>query len=143
MRPKRTENQLKIEKMPKTGDLFITTLQKAHLEWWEHRHTNSRGIVIGEGYLQIPAEVAYEFEITNNLSAANQAEYDFSTSDDFIVNEKLLAAGNQHKPEYAKQFQGSGNLKLLGNWFNHIDAHIGNQIEIKFISPTEILLTSL
>ncbi|MFZ2284154.1 MAG: hypothetical protein WAV86_09780 [Lutibacter sp.] len=129
--------------MPNTGDLFITTLLQAHLEWGEHRHTNSRGIIIGEGYLQIPADVAYEYEITNNNSIIRSAEYDFSTSDGYITGEKLLAAGNQHIPEFAKQFQGSGNLKLLGNWFNHIDAHIGDQIEIRFISPTEILLTRL
>ena len=50
--------------MPNTGDSFITTLLQAHLEWGEHRHNNSRGIVIGEGYLQIPAEFAYQFDIT-------------------------------------------------------------------------------
>jgi hypothetical protein len=143
MLPQPYKKQLNIEIMPNTGDSFITTLLQAHLEWGEHRHTNSRGIVIGEGYLQIPADVAYDFEITNNHSAIRSAEYDFSTSDDYIVNEKLLAAGNQHRVEYAKQFQGSGNLKLLGNWFNHIDAQIGDQIEIRFISPTEILLTRI
>lgn len=129
--------------MPKTGDSFITTLKQAHLEWGEFRHTNSRGIRIGEGYLQIPSDDAYNFEITNNSSPVRSAEYDFSTSDSFIVNNKLLASGNQNKAEFAKQFHGSKNLQLLGDWYNFIDAQIGDQIEIKFISPTEILLTKI
>ena len=127
--------------MPQTGDSFITTLKQAHLEWGEFRHTNSRGIRIGEGYLQIPSDDAYNFNITNHNSDIRSAEYDFSTSDGFIVNNKLLASGNQHKAEFAKQFHGLGNLQLLGDWFISIDAQIGDQIEIKFISPTEILLT--
>jgi len=129
--------------MPKTGDRFITKLLQAHLEWGEHRHTSSRGIVIGEGYLQIPSEFAYSYEITNNHSEIRSAEYLFSTSDKFIVNERLLASGNQYKCEYAKQFQGFGNLKLIGDWFHFIDANIGDEIEILFVSHSEILLTKL
>jgi hypothetical protein len=127
--------------MPNTGDNFITVLQQAHLEWGSHRHTSSRGIVYGEGYLQIPADFAYDFEITNNKSSVRSAEYDFSTSDGFIVNSKLLASGNQNRKEFAKQFHGSGDLKLLGDWFNYINAEIDTEIEIMFISPSEILLT--
>ncbi|WP_348824774.1 hypothetical protein [Flavobacterium aestuarii] len=129
--------------MPNPGDFFVTILKQAHLQWGEYRHTNSRGIQIGEAYLQIPSKIAYDFEITNNNSDARSAEYGFSTSDGFITNGKLLASGNQYKPEYAKQFEGSGNLKLLGDWFSDIDAQIDDQIEIRFISPTEILLTKL
>ncbi|WP_456312776.1 hypothetical protein [Pseudomonas shirazensis] len=129
--------------MPQPGDSFITTLKQAHLEWGEFRHTNSRQITIGEGYLQIPADEAYRHEITNNKSTLRSAEYDFSTFDDFIVDGKLLAAGNQSRPEFAKQFQGSGHLKLLGDWYNHINAQIDDKIEIKFISATEILLTKI
>ena len=99
--------------MPKTGDVFITTLKKAHLEWGEHRHTNSRGIRIGEGYLQIPANIAYQFDITNNNSNLGSAIYDFSTSDNYFTKEKLLASGNQNTPEYAKQFQGSNKFTIV------------------------------
>lgn len=129
--------------MPTTGDSFTTILQQAHLEWGSHRHTDSRGIVYGEGYLQIPSDIAYDLEITNNKSNIRSAEYDFSTSDGFISNSKLLASGNQNREEFAKQFQGSGDLKLLGDWYHHINAQIGDQVQIDFISPTEILLTKL
>lgn len=129
--------------MPNTGDSFITTLKSVHLGWGEHRHTASRKIIPGEAYLKIPAEKAYAYEINNNNSATKSAEYNFSTSDGFIINGKLLAAGNQHNPEFAKQFEGLKNLKLLGDWYDHINAQVGDQIEIRFISSTEILLTKI
>lgn len=129
--------------MPATGQTFVTTLKKAHLEWGSHRHTSTRGIRYGEGYLQIPADEAYRCEITNDKEPARSQVYNFSTSDGFITNGQLKASGNQAQEEYAKQFHGSGNLELLGDWFNHIDAQIDDQIEIKFISPADILLTKL
>ncbi|MFD1602035.1 hypothetical protein ACFSJW_24100 [Flavobacterium artemisiae] len=129
--------------MPNAGDKFVTTLKRAHLEWGNFRHTRTRKITYGEGYLQIPSIFAYNYNITNNKTIVRSPEYDFSTSDNFITNGKLLAAGNQYLPEYAKQFQGSGSLKLLGSWFSHINAQIGDQIEIRFITATELLLTPL
>ena len=129
--------------MPNTGDSFITTLQQAHLEWGSHRYTSTRNIIYGEGYLQISADIAYGLGITNNNLAAGNSEYDFNTSDGFITDGKLLASGNQSNPQYAKQFQGSGDLKLLGDWFHHINAQIGDRIQVDFISPTRILLTKI
>jgi hypothetical protein len=129
--------------MPKTGDTFITELKTAHLQWGSHRHTNSRGIVYGEGYLQIPSKIAYKLNITNNNVTLPSAEYDFSTSDGFIKKGKLLASGNQYRREYAKQFQGLGNLKLLGNWFISLRVKAGDRIQVDFISKSEILLTKL
>jgi hypothetical protein len=129
--------------MPKTGDTFITELKRAHLEWGSHRYTSSRGIVYGEGYLQIPSKIAYQLDITNNSSTLTSAAYDFSTSDGFINKGKLLASGSQYRKEYAKQFQGLGNLKLLGNWFISLRVKAGDRIQVDFISQSEILLTKL
>lgn len=129
--------------MPNTGDKFITTLLQAHLEWGEYRHTGSRGVVYGEGYLQIPSEHAYAFEITNDKGTTRSQVYNFNTSDGFITRGSLKASGNQSKPDYAKQFHGNGDLKLLGDWYSHLGAQVGDRIEIEFISPTEILLTKL
>jgi len=129
--------------MPTTGQHFITILKQAHLEWGSHRQTNTRGIRYGEGYLQIPASDAYNCEITNDKEPARSQIYNFSTSDGFITNGRLKASGNQAQEKYAKQFHGDGNLQLLGDWFYHIDAQIGDEIEIKFISPADILLTKI
>lgn len=129
--------------MPNTGDTFVTTLKKAHLEWGNHRYTSTRDIRFGEGYLQIPARHAYDFEITNNKESVRSQIYNFTTADGFIQNGSLKASGNQSKQNYAKQFHGNGDLQLLGNWFDHIDAQEGDHIEIKFTSPTDILLTKV
>ena len=129
--------------MPKTGDYFITTLKRAHLEWGSYRHTDSREIVYGEGYLQIPRSIAINLKIYNNNSSAN-ATYAAYSNDGFLNKADLLAAGSMVAgDEYAKQFQGSGNLKLLGSWYQHINAQIGDKIKVEFLSPTEILLTKL
>lgn len=129
--------------MPNAGDFFITTLKQAHLQWGSHRHTNSRGIVFGEGYLQIPASIARGLNITNSNSANNNV-YLCSSADGFLNNVNLKATGCGYAGSiHAKQFHGSGNLQLLGDWFAHINAQIGEQIRIDFISPTEILLTKI
>ncbi|MCI0922338.1 hypothetical protein [Sphingobacterium rhinopitheci] len=129
--------------MPNTGDSFITILKQAHLQWGSHRHTNSRGILFGEGYLQIPASIARRQNITNSNST-NTNVYLCSSTDGFLNNVNLKATGCSHAGSiHAKQFHGSGNLQLLGHWFNHINAQIGDQIRIDFITPTEILLTKI
>lgn len=43
---------------------YEITLKHTHLEWCSYRYTNSRGVVYGEGYIPIPANVAY----SNNIS---------------------------------------------------------------------------
>lgn len=129
--------------MPNTGDTFTTTLRQAHLEWGAHRHTSTREIRYGEGYLQIPSTYAYDFEITNDKEPTRSQIYTFSTADGFIQDGSLKASGNQSKENYAKQFHGNGALKLLGDWFYHIDAQEGDQIKIEFLSPTNILLTKV
>jgi len=129
--------------MPNTGDSFTTTLKQAHLEWGSHRHTNSRGIIYGEGYLQIPAQIARNLNITNSNSTNNNV-YLCSSNDNFLTNVNLKATSCSHAGSiYAKQFHGSGNLKLLGDWFHHINAQIGDQIRIDFISPNQILLIKI
>jgi hypothetical protein len=124
------------------GATFISKLNKAQVDWGQHRHTTTRKIIPGESYLKIPAADAYRLDITNSKSKARSPEYNFSTADGFLKG-KLLASGNQHKKTFAKNFQGKGDLQLLGNWFQHIRAKSGDQIEVKFVTPTKILLTKL
>lgn len=128
--------------MPKVGDSFTITLKKTHLEWGTYRHTNSRGVVYGEGYLQIPIKYARMFNITNSNSSNNNV-YICNSSDGFLSDATVISAGSRVGGIYAKQFHGSGDLKLLGDWYNHINAQIGDQIKIEFTSPTEILITKL
>ncbi|HRZ32191.1 MAG: hypothetical protein KA215_08360 [Flavobacterium sp.] len=130
--------------MANTGDSFITILKRAHLEWGSFRHTNSRGTVYGEGYLQIPASEARRLNITNSNSVKNNNIYICSSSDGFLNNVQLKSTGAAKAGSlFAKQFSGNGNLKLIGDWFHHINAKIGDQVEIKWVTSTEILIRKI
>jgi uncharacterized membrane protein YeaQ/YmgE (transglycosylase-associated protein family) len=130
--------------MPNTGDHFITILKQAHLEWGSHRHTDSRGTVYGEGYLHIPVAQARRLNITNNNAPGANNIYSCNSADGYLVNVILTATGGVIGGTiYAKNFHGKGNLKLLGDWFHHIGAMIGDQIEISWVSPTEISLRKI
>jgi hypothetical protein len=129
--------------MPKTGDSFIVTLGPSHLGWGRYRHTKSRPQISGEGFLPIPARYAKAMNITNSNGVDNTL-YNCNSSDGNLKNVTLLAQGGSKAGyKYAKNFAGKGNLKLLGTWFTSIGAKIGDKIEIKFTSPTDILLTKL
>ncbi|OES43347.1 hypothetical protein [Domibacillus iocasae] len=125
--------------MPRTGDTFTTTLKQAHLEWGSHRHTNTRGTVYGEGYLHIPRQVATALDIYNSNCPGANITYTCNSVDGFLQNVSLKASGCSTAGDiYAKQFQGNGNLQLLGQWFRHVNAQIGDQVRILFTSPTEM-----
>lgn len=125
--------------MPNIGDSFITILKKAHLEWGIHRYTSSRGLIYGEGYLQIPANIARQLQIFNSNQLGAITNYTCSSVDGFLQDVILKASGCSSAGNiYAKQFQGSGNLKVLGDWFSHIDAIIGDRIKITWINNISI-----
>ncbi|MGY3190386.1 hypothetical protein [Lysinibacillus sp. TE18511] len=125
--------------MPASGNTYITTLKRAHLEWGSHRHTNSRGTVYGEGYLHIPRPIARQFGIYNSNQQSANIVYNCNSIDGFLINETLKASGSSAAGDvYAKQFQGNGNLQLLGDWFYHLNAQVGDRVEITWTSPTDI-----
>lgn len=130
--------------MPNANDTFITTLKQAHLEWGSHRHTSSRGIIYGEGYLQIPVKVAQALQIYNNNRLGANTNYYCNSLDGFLYKTMLKASGSSKAGNiYAKQFHGSGNLKVLGDWFAHINAIVGDRIRIAWISPINIEIEKL
>ncbi|NGY86945.1 hypothetical protein F6Y05_21495 [Bacillus megaterium] len=134
--------------MPRTGDQFVTILKKAHLQWGTHRHTSTRGIVYGEGYLQIPKSEARNIGIYNsngnNNNNSNIHIFNCNSADGFLVNSSIKASGSSTANDiYAKQFQGNGNLRLIGDWFNHVNAQVGDKVKITWTSPTDIEIEKL
>ncbi len=130
--------------MPKVGDSYTVTLHKAHLEWGAHRHTNTRGIVLGEGYFQIPAAIARELDIynSNNINANNI--YTCSSADGFLDNVSLKACGCARAGDFhAKQFEGNGNLQTIGTWYDQVGAQEGDEITLTWTSPTNIIVTKV
>lgn len=130
--------------MPKAGNTFTVVLKKTHVKWGEHRNTNSRKRRRNEGYIPIPANYARGYYITNLHETKQSNVYLVNTSDGFLTNEKLKASGCSKKGDkYAKNLHGNNDLTLLGNWFERTNTNPGDKIEVKFVSPTEILLTKL
>lgn len=123
---------------------YNVILKETHLSWGDHRYTDSREIVYGEGYLPIPASFAKNNNIFNKNNVNTGIgfnEFYFSTSDKFITNGILKSSGCAKAGDiYAKNLHVSGNLKGLGEWFSHISAQPGDEIIVNFISQTQVLL---
>ncbi len=130
--------------MPKKDDTYTVTLQKAHIEWGTHRHTNTRELIYGEGYIQIPSEYATKFNIYMSNKENANIEYKCTSSDGTLTDVILKASGSQGQDNlYAKQFQGSGNLKTIGSWYSKIKAKVGDKIKVTFTSPTSIYVEKI
>lgn len=132
--------------MAKKGDFYIATLGETHLGWGTHRYTDSRPRIYNECYIPIPSLEAQRLELFNS-NHSNPGlginEFNFSTSDGFMKG-VLKSSGNNSAGEiHAKNLHGSGNLKLLGPWFAHINANPGDRIMVEFTSPTDIILTKI
>jgi hypothetical protein len=125
--------------MPTSGDIFTTTLKRAHLEWGTHRYTNTRDVIYGEGYLHIPREIAKSFSIYNSNKSRANTIYICNSVDGYLQGVSIKATGCSSAGDiYAKQFQGNGNLQLLGRWFNHVNAKVGDKVRVLWVSQTEI-----
>lgn len=134
--------------MANTGDYYIVTLKKSHLNWGTHRYTGTRGEVFGEGYIPIPRDYAYKYEILNSNGVCGNDElgkniFRYRTSDG-VMNGYLKAQGcNTAGDIYAKQFSVAGDLKALGSWFAHIGASEGTNIKVEWLSSSDILLSAI
>lgn len=132
--------------MPSAGDSYTVTLSNTHLEWGIHRYTNSRDAIYGEGYIPIPSSFAEEKGVYNsNFKSIGLGfnEYRAKSSDGFF-NGILKSTGNNKKGSiYAKNLHGSGDLKALGGWFEHVNMQPGDEVEVTWITEQELILKKL
>ena len=131
----------------RTGS-FTVTVQRAHLEWGTHRYTNSRGIVYGEGYIMIPANCARMYNLlnrngTNGEDILGKNLYYCRSADGSFYGILRAQGCNDAGVIYAKQFSGDKNLKAIGDWYYSQNVQIGDQIELTWISDTELLIEAL
>ena len=130
--------------MAKNGDSFIVSLSNAHLDWGEFRNPTNRDFIEGEGYIQIPRLYAKKFNIYNsNYSKTGLGYNEFyaSSEDGLLKNVTLLAQGCKEAGDiYAKQFSVKGNLKVIGSWYQNMNATNNNSVKVTFTSPTNIIL---
>lgn len=130
-----------------TIKFYEIILKPSHLDWGAYRNTNSREVVHGEGYIPIPAHVAYSNSIYNQNGTGGKdvlgKNIFHCTSADGLYKGFLRAQGNQDNPRYAKQFSGDKDLKSIGYWFNNIGASVGDKIRVTWTSPTDIVIEKL
>ncbi len=134
--------------MANIGDSYTVTLKESHLGWGTHRYTDTRDQICGEGYIPIPSKYAHRFGLLNNngtdyMDILGQNLFNCTSADGFF--EGVLRAQGCRKAgdKYAKQFSVDGDLKALGNWFYEIGAEVGDEIEVSWTSPTDIVIEKI
>lgn len=128
------------------GDSYIVLLKETHLMWGTYRNTYSRDRIYGEGYIKIPAIEAKRIGMynSNNFKVGiGFNEFFFKTSDGFLSGILKSTGCSQAGDIYAKNLHVSGDLKGLGQWFAHVNAIPGDRVEVRFLSPIDIVLTHL
>lgn len=132
--------------MAVAGNSYIVTLRQTHLGWGEVRYTNTRKIIRKEAYIPIPAGVAKSFNIYNANFNPNGCEIlgvniFKCTSEDGFFKGVLKATGCVSKGDvYAKNLHGRGDLKALAPWYDSWNAQAGDQVEVRWVSPTDIVI---
>lgn len=129
--------------MATAGDSYEVELKEAHLNWGTYRHTNTRDLRPGEGYIPIPAHIAKQLNIYNiHNPGLGHNLFNVSSSDQFIQNELLKAQGGTDRTSiYAKQFSIENNLSRIGEWYAYTNANIGDRVRVEWLSETNILIT--
>ena len=112
---------------------YYVRLKEVHINW-THKTGPKRG---KEAYIPIPAKYAYAFNILKS---------DIYTCTDTDSGKSVLvkAAGSQSRREYAKQFQGANDLRILYDWYDRhhavegdwvvVSIFEGNCISIEYVS---------
>lgn len=123
---------------------YTKQLKPSHLGWGNHRYTNTRNIIYGEGYIPLPKPYAKTFSIFNSNNSTTGLGYNLfraSSVDGFLNNVPLLAQGCSTAGDiYAKQFSVQGDLRMVGAWYASQNATTNNSVKVTWTSPTDILL---
>lgn len=112
---------------------YYVRLKDVHINW-THKTGPKRG---KEAYIPIPAKYAYAF----NILKSDIYTCIYADSDESVL---VKAAGSQSRRDYAKQFQGADNLRILYDWYDRhhategdwvvVSIFEGNCISIEYVS---------
>lgn len=130
--------------MPLPGTNFTITMKKTHLNWGNFRHTSSRRIIYNEVYIPIPKYIAQTFGIYNSNHSGDILGiniFNCSSADGSFTCKVKTCGCSTAGDIYAKNLQGNGSLKILAPWANALQIKIGDRVNVKWITPTDIVLT--
>ena len=98
---------------------YYVRLKDVHINW-THKTGPKRG---KEAYIPIPAKYAYAYNV---LKSETYTCTDVNSGECVLVK----AAGSQSRREYAKQFQGANDLRILYDWYDHYHATEGDWVVV-------------
>ena len=118
---------------------FEVNIIDIHLDWGIKR--NGREREYGEGYIKIPISEAKRLKLYNSRHLGKDkfginlfhGKFigGFKNNEDII----LKTSGNSGKESknyiYAKNLHGSGNLKLIKDWFDYEKVSAKNKVKVK------------
>lgn len=131
--------------MPKAGDSFVIVLKDTHMSWGTHRYTTTRDKIVGESYIPIPRAEAIKYGIYNSNKGKGLGINQFKARSADGQYKGIIKSGGSSRAGdiYAKNFSESGNLKGFSKWFDRASISVGDHIEVKWISSTDVLLTKI
>lgn len=134
--------------MAQAGYMYEVELKDTHLNWGTVRYTGSRPSRQGEAYIPIPSNDAYSQIIlnttgTNGQDVLGQNIFRCSSVDGFFKGVLLKAQGSQYYTTFAKQFSVNDSLRTLGDWYQFVNAQVGDHVRVLWTSPTDILIEKL
>ncbi|MBD9053474.1 MAG: ATP-binding protein [Holdemanella biformis] len=110
-----------VEKRELIGSYYVRLLE-SHINFGNNDPKRAKKRK-DEAYLPIPAQYAYAYKIKHD-----EFQCRFNNTGEEVV---LKATGTQSKREYAKNLHGSGNLKILYDWYKIWDAEPGDYVIVK------------
>lgn len=129
--------------MPQAGDSFTVEVKSIHIGWGQYpkRRSLSRKPIYGEGYIKIPRAFAKKYDIFNSNKIGANILYSVTTINGCNIQKQLLAQGcSAQGNQYAKQFSVQGNLKVIGGWYQSVNAQPGGKVEVRFTSSTSLTI---
>lgn len=127
--------------MPQAGDMYTVTIKPSHIDWGDYRQPTNRNFIEGESYVKIPSSKARQYGI---VRGSIYTAY-FTNGHASL---KIKVAGNgpfENGVQYGKQFEGIGRgaCKAFTPWYKSCNAKIGDEVQVEFISSSDIQFSIL
>lgn len=114
---------------------YYVKLKESHMKWGKKRKTSSRGKRDNEAYIFLPSVYAYAYGIKKGMLFELQIPDEKTGQMKGMMYKGttaiLLASGDQSNKEYAKQFQGNGDLSVVAELYKTINAKVGDFLIVK------------